>query len=162
MGIKYYLKNCFLLLIPVVIWNILFRPYSPEIFHGDAYWNNIPLFIKWPENILMIFVLILPMFMPLKVKKRSQKTGLILYLAGLSVYLLAWRPLVLYPEGSWCNKPAGFFTLAISLLFILTGIGLIGDRLSFKIRYNRMIYILLSCLYVLIHISHYFIFNSSN
>ncbi len=162
MGIKYYLKNCFLLLIPVIVWNIIFRPYSPELFHGDAYWNNISLFIKWSESILMITVLILPMFMPLKVKKKSQKTGLVIYLIGLVVYIFAWRPLVLYPDGTWSNNPVGFFTPSISLLFILIGIGLIGNRLFFKIRYKRVIYILISFLYILFHISHLFISYSSN
>jgi len=162
MGIKYYLKNCFLLLIPVVIWNILFRPYCPEFFHGDTYWRNIPWFIKWTENILMGVVLIMPMFMPLKVKKRSQKAGLVLYLIALAVYLVAWRPLVLFPDGTWSNTPAGFFTPVISLLFILIGIGLIGDRLFLKIRYHRIIFILISCLYILFHIYHLLISYSSN
>jgi len=160
--ISKYLKNCFLLLIPVIVWNIIFRPLSPEFFHGKTYWNEVPHFLMWAENILMIIVLALPVFMPLKIKKKSQKAGLVVYLTGLVVYLFAWRPLVLYPDGDWSNTTAGFIVPAISLLFILTGIGLIGNRLFLKIRYNKFIYIIISWIYIMLHISHLFICYSSN
>lgn len=160
--LKKYLTNCFLLLIPVLVWNVIFRRYSPEFFHPKTYWEGVHPVIKILESILLFFVLVTPLFMPLKIKRKVQKTGLFLYFTGLAGYLLAWRPLVLYPDGSWSNDLAGFIAPALSFMLILIGIALIGDRLFFKFPYKKSIYIVISCLYILFHISHIFISHSAN
>lgn len=157
--LKKYLANCFLLLIPVILWNIFFRSLTPEFFHPEIYWEGVNPTIKWAEIILLIFIFIIPAFMPLKIKKKTQKNGLKIYIVGLAGYLISWRPLVLYPEGDWSNNPAGFFAPAVSFLLILIGIGLMGDRLFFKIPYKRGFYLIISFLYILIHLSHYFLFH---
>ena len=160
--LKKYLTNCFLLLVPVLAWNLIFRPYSPELFHPDIYWKNVSPAIKWIESTLLFLIVIIPVFMPLKIRRKRQKAGLVLYLTGLTVYILAWRPLVLFPDGNWSNHPAGFVTPALSLLLILVGIGMIGDRLFFQLPYKRNVYLVISTLYILLHISHIFISHSAN
>lgn len=149
-----YLINCFLLIIPVVIWNISFIPILPGGYDADIYWSNLPLYITLPEIILRMFVFFLPMFMPLKINKPKQKIGLILYLVGLLLYVIAWRPLILYPDSVWSTSLTGFAAPGFTPIIFLIGIGLIGNKLFFKIRYKQFIYIAVSFLFTFFHTWH--------
>jgi len=157
MRIYRYLLSCFLLLIPVLLWKLIFTPYLPEVFRNADLWNNTPRLIKWGEYLLGVLVFILPFFMPLQVKSKIQRTGLSVYLTGLVVFLFAWRPLILYPDGSWSNSLMGFIVPDIALLMVFTGIGLIGKRLFFNVRYHSLVYILISFVYILFHSIHFFV-----
>lgn len=151
-SVSRYLKNCFLLLVPVVIWNIAFTQLLPPVFRGEALSKDIPSFIIYGETFLMILVFILPLFMPLTIYFKFQKYGLALYFIGLFLYFLSWRPLILFPDGAWSNSLAGFMAPALTPLIFLVGIGLIGDRLFFNIRYSQTVYLVLAVLFVLFQV----------
>ncbi len=56
------LFNCFWLIVPVLLWNLLFTlpgKYSPGIF-----WHNIPPLIAYGENIFRTVVILFPLLMP--------------------------------------------------------------------------------------------------
>lgn len=152
--IKYYLINCFILLIPVIIWNILFRSYLPEPYLMEPSGKLFPSILKWIEVILTILILAVPFFLRLKVKNKLQQLGLIIYFIGVIVYIFAWRPIILYPNGDWSNSLVGYISLSITPVIFLTGIGMIGEKLVFNITYHRSIYILLSIILVFLKTSY--------
>jgi hypothetical protein len=49
--IKKYFFNCFLLTIPILIWNYIFTNKLPKAFQPEIYWKNIPSIIIYEENI---------------------------------------------------------------------------------------------------------------
>ena len=136
-----YLANCFLLLIPVLVWNVAFRHLLPDAFAFSNYWDDLPTFIYWGEIIFRIPIYILPLFMLLQVYHKRQKIGLALYIIGLFLYFLSWRPLILYPGSDWSMSLIGFIAPSITPIFILTGIGMIGSKLFIDISYRRLIYL---------------------
>jgi hypothetical protein len=155
--IKRYFLNCFLLLIPIFIWNIIFidalpRSYSPEIF-----WKDIPKTISYSENILRIIVFIMPAIMIFSLKTRMQKIGFIIYLIGIILYFLSWIGMIAYPESSWSQSMIGFISLACTTIVWFVGIGLIGNKAFFKILYLPVIYIFIALLFVGFHSLHAYI-----
>ena len=152
-----YLINCFLLLIPVIAWNIAFTGLLPDTYSESIFDKDIPLFILIPENIFRIAIFVLPAFMPLYIFTRIQKTGLLLYILGLFMYFLSWRPLILYPVGEWSTSLIGFTAPAITPIIWLTGIALIGYRWFFNYRFSRWHYFLLVLLFIGFHFAHYYL-----
>lgn len=152
--------NCFLLLIPVIVWNIAFTGLLPETYSKEVFDNDIPLFILIPENIFRLAVFVLPAFMPLYIYTRIQKAGLLLYVFGLFLYFLSWRPLILYPAGEWSTSLIGFTAPALLPIIWLTGIALIGHRWFFNYRFNRWHYFLIAVLFIGFHFANsYMIFQ---
>jgi len=149
--LKYYFKNCFLLIIPVLLWNIIFVSYLPEVYTNKSIIGDIPDLVLWGEIIAFLSILVLSLMMPLKIKTGFQKLGLIIYLVGLAIYLLAWRPIILYPNGDWSSGFLGFVSLAFLPFIFLVGIGMIGDKFYIKFQFSRKIFIGLS--FVLIFLS---------
>ncbi len=152
-----YLQNCFILVIPILIWNVAFTDLLPPAFSGEQFNEGVPAFIIWSENIFRLMIFALPAFMPLTIFYKYQKYGLALYFIGTFLYFLSWRPLILFPEGLWSLSLIGFMAPAITPLIFLTGIGLIGYRLFFNIKYNQLVYILISLVFVIFHTLHVYL-----
>jgi hypothetical protein len=149
-----YLLNCLLLLLPIMAWNLFFAnklplPYSEEVFSKD-----IPSFITSGENILRLFVFILPVLMPLRIETQSQKLGLLLYVIGTTIYFISWLVEVYFPHSAWSLSDWGFLAPAYTPLIWLTGIGLIGSAFYFSSPYKSWMYILLSMTFVGFHLFH--------
>jgi hypothetical protein len=142
-------------LIPVFIWNILFRSYLPEKYSFSEFKYDIPSFFRWTELISGMAIIILSFSLQLKIKNRIQKIGLILYFTGLILYLLAWRPIILYPNSDWSSSLFGFVSISFTPIVLLLGIGLIGKKLLFiKIKYRRSFFLILVFIYILSRTSH--------
>ncbi len=152
-----YLSNCFILLIPVFLWNVIFADKLPELYRRNNFWNNIPDFIKILENILRIIVFFFPLFLKLEIKELQQKIGLLIYVAGIFVYFMSWLMQVYFPGSSWSQSVMGFMAPAYTAIIWLTGIGLIGKSPFLKIPYHYSIYIIFSVFFVVIHSIHSFI-----
>jgi len=82
--------------------------------------------------------------MPLSFYNRKQKAGFGLYLFGIFMYFLSWRPLILFPTSEWSLSLIGFIAPAAIPLISLIGIGLIGSRLFINIRYRSVVYVIIS------------------
>jgi hypothetical protein len=85
-----YFQNCFLFLIPILIWNIIFAKSLPPPFQKNIFWYDIPQYIGIPENILRIVVFMFPLLMKFSLAEPHQKLGLILYLFGGCLYFWSW------------------------------------------------------------------------
>lgn len=153
-GIKNYLLNCFLLMVPLLVWNFVLTPELPAPFRPEVFQYGIPPFVLWGENISRLAVFLLTALMPLSLASQTQRAGLALYIVGVAVYVASWLALILYPESGWSRSAAGFMAPAYTPVLWLTGIGLIGDRLYFSWPYRSWIFLLLSSLFLAFHNAH--------
>jgi hypothetical protein len=149
-----YLKNCFLLLVPILLWNLTLTGKLPPAFQPNVFWHEIPSWISTPETIFRILSMALPAFMILSFQSKQQKAGLAIYLVGTLLYFASWIVMMLYPESSWNQSAVGFLALAYTPILWLIGIGLIGRDTFFKRRLHPGIYITLSLLFILFHCAH--------
>ena len=152
-----YFVSCFLLLIPILFWNVLFASSLPRGYSMDVFWKDIPGYIGATENALRAMVILLPLLMPLKIESRSQKLGLAVFVAGAAIYFASWVALIYFPESAWSRSIFGFMAPAVTPIVWLTGIGLIGETLFAGLAYHPIVYIGLSALFVVFHSIHSYI-----
>ena len=152
-----YALNCFILVLPVFLWNILFATSLPRGYSMEFFWQDIPPAIGTTENALRILVFFLPLLMPLTVKTAGQKTGLGFYLVGLAMYFLSWILQIYAPNSAWSQSVLGFLAPAYTTMVWFVGIGLVGNRLFVKVPYRPIVYILLSAAFVVVHTTHAYI-----
>ncbi len=152
-----YASNCFILVIPILLWNVLLANSLPRGYSRTFFEKDIPLIIDTTENILRIIVFSLPLLMPLTIKINSQKIGLGIYLMGLAIYFLSWIMQIYYPDSNWSSSLFGFLAPAYTTIIWFIGIGLIGNKLFIKIPYKPIIYIAISAVFVVVHTTHAYI-----
>ena len=160
MKIKKYLLNCFLLLIPIFLWNILLVKYLPKGFSPDFFWKDIPSLVKYSENISRIIVFALPVLMILSFETRKQRIGITIYLIGLIIYFMSWGVMIIYPESLWSTSQIGFMAPAFTTIIWFVGIGMVGRKSFIRIPHLTTVYIFLSTVFVFIHSLHcYMVFQ---
>lgn len=93
--------NGIILIIPILLWNLIFADRLPKEFLPDIFWDNIPSVIKYGENIFRVLVFTLPLFMNINWSDNIQKTGLVLYAFRITIYFMSWIPLLFFPEFAW-------------------------------------------------------------
>ena len=152
--LKKYLLNCFLLTIPIMIWNIIFTSKLPQYYQPEIFWKDIPAWLKYSENISRILIFILTLLMPLNISTLTQKRGLILYIGGTLIYFASWLVLIYFPNSSWSNNILGFMAPAYTPLLWLTGIGFIGNSFYFNLPYKRWFFILTVIIFLIFHNFH--------
>lgn len=150
---KYFL-NCFLLTLPILVWNILLTNELPKAFQPEIFWNKIPAFLTYGENIFRTIVFALTLFIPLSISTPLQKKGLLLYLGGTLLYFGSWLTLIYFSNSQWSNSLLGFMAPAYTPFFWLIGIGLIGDSFYFNLPYRRWLFILTSIIFLVFHNLH--------
>jgi len=152
--LKKYLFNCFLLILPILFWNLIFSNKLPKQFQPQTFWKDIPTFLTYGENITRILVFMLTLLMPLSISTLTQKRGLVLYLVGALLYFASWLALIYFPESKWSNNVMGFMAPAYTPLFWLLGIGLIGNSYYFNLHYKRWFFISIASLFLIFHNFH--------
>jgi hypothetical protein len=153
-GFKKYFFNCFLLTIPILLWDYSFTHKLPKAFQPEIFWKDIPSFITYCENISRLIMFVFISFMPLKIIAKKQKMGLLLYVAGTLLYFTAWIILMYFPDTTWSSSVLGLLAPAYTPLLWLIGIGIIGDSLFFKIPYKRWLYFLIVLIFLIFHNWH--------
>jgi hypothetical protein len=152
--LKKYFFNCFLLTIPVLLWDYIFTDKLPKAFQPEIFWKDIPSFIIYGENNSRLIMFVFISFMPLKIITNKQKNGLLLYVVGVLLYFLAWVILMYFPNTVWSKSILGLLAPAYTPLLWLVGIGFIGDSLFFKIPYKRWLYFLVVIIFLIFHNWH--------
>jgi len=155
-----YLVSCFILLIPIFLWNLIFASKLPEPYQMNNFWSNVPKVIGISENILRVIVFLLPLLLKLEINEPRQKIGLLIYMIGICLYFTSWLMQIYFPESSWSRSVFGFVAPAYTTIIWLVGIGLIGNSLFVKVPYHYSIYIVFSVLFVVFHSIHSFIVYS--
>jgi len=154
MRVKKYILNCFLLLVPIFLWNVFLVDYLPSSYSPEVFDSNIPTLISYGENALRFIVFVLPAIMILSMKTRIEKIGLSFYLLGTLIYFSSWVAVIHYPNSYWSLSGFGFTAPAHTTIIWFIGIGLIGNKSFLKIPHFSKIYIALSVLFVLFHTLH--------
>ena len=75
-----YLLNCFLLVVPALILNLLWSTRLPPMWQSESFSKGIPLVIAYGESISRVVIMVLPMLMPLRLSTKRQRTGLAIYI----------------------------------------------------------------------------------
>ena len=150
-----YFENAFWLMAPVFGINMVLTRHLPGTFQTELFWNEIPGWIRTPENIFRIPVVLLPLVMRVRVSSASQKTGVWLYLAGILIYSASWWLQISHPQSVWSRSLPGFMAPAYTPILWLTGMGLMGDSLTIpKVPYSPWIYFIVSGIFALFHSLH--------
>ena len=151
---KKYLLNCFLLLIPLFLWNIILAGYLPYYYGREFFDNGIPILVSYSENILRIIVFAIPLFMVLSLRTRTQKIGLFIYLVGVGLYFSSWLLVIFIPESDWSQSLIGFMAPAYTTIIWFIGIGLIGQKAYVDFPNISQVYIFLAVVFVIVHTVH--------
>lgn len=123
--------NCFWLIVPLLIWNLVYGPKltDPRIA-SDA---NSPGWLLIAENIMRMPVFLLPLLIPLQLKEPVSKIGLAIYIIGTLIYFASWLPLLYAPGSAWSNSPLGLLAPALTPLLSFLGIALIGESWTYVV-----------------------------
>ena len=118
------LVNCFWLILPLLVWNLVLGPRitQPAIL-SDA---HSPKWLLIAENITRILMFALPLIISLQTKDVWGKAGLAVYTLGTMVYFASWLPLLLTPASAWSTSPAGLLAPRLTPFLSFLGIVLIG------------------------------------
>ena len=125
MQLKLTWLNCFLLILPLLAWNIFLGPkFTDQPITSDAHSQ------KWlllAENAARILVFALPIFLPLEVKNAWSKAGVVVYILGTLIYFTSWLPLIFAPHSAWSNSPNGLLAPRLTPFLSFLGIAMIGS-----------------------------------
>ena len=149
-----YILNCFLLVLPVLAWNILLTSRLPQAFQPEIFAKAVPPVISMSENAFRILLFAMMFFMPLRISTAKQKRGFAVYMAGVLIYFASWLALIYFPESTWSRNWAGFMAPAYTPLLWLAGIGLSGDKFYLNLHVEKWVYYLLAVLFALFHNLH--------
>ena len=102
MQLKLAWLNCFLLILPLLAWNIFLGPkITDHRITSDA---HSPKWLLFAENISAHSCLCLSLLIPLQIKDAWSKAGLGIYSIGTLVYFASWLPLIFAPLSAWSNS----------------------------------------------------------
>lgn len=149
-----YFFNCFLLTIPILLWDYVFTDKLPKAIQSENFSKGIPSFIINIENGSRLLMFIFISLMPIEMLKTIQKKGLVLYVIGTLLYFASWLMLMYFPNSTWSKSALGLLSPAYTPLFWLIGIGLIGDSLYFNIPYRRWWYFFIVIVFLIFHNWH--------
>ncbi len=137
------LLNCLWLILPIVIWNLILGPRITDArIISDSY---SPKGLLIAENVMRIFVFVLPLLMPLQLKDITSKTGLWIYILGTLIYFASWLPLLFAPQSAWSNSSAGLLAPRLTPFLAFLGIALIGHSWPYGV---------IAALFTIIHTWH--------
>jgi hypothetical protein len=151
---NYIFLNGIWLTVPILIWNILFANRLPAQFQPDIFWKDIPVFIKYGENIFRTILFAMPVFFMLALKSPLSRPGWICYLGGALVYFASWLLLMFAPNSAWSASLIGFMAPAYTPVIWLTGLALLGGAFYFPLRYHPAYYLTPAILFTIFHCSH--------
>jgi hypothetical protein len=135
--------NCFWLILPPLIWNILFgAKITQEQITSDA---HSPAWLLSAENVFRLITFILPLLLRMSLNTQLGKIGLAIYLVGTLIYFASWIPLMVAPQSAWSQSVYSLFAPRLTPLIWLVGIALIA---------NAWPYGLLAAIFIFFHTWH--------
>ena len=162
MEIKTYILNCFLLLLPVFIWNMIFSNKLPVKYTDKAKWDNIPKALSAVENTLRTLVFLLPVIMIFNLNSDRAIMGLIIYCLGIIFYFISWVVQMVRPDSAWSKSLLGTMAPAYTPIIWLNGIALIGKENFLEIPNFALFYFIISLVFVIVHSLHAYLAYKQN
>ena len=144
-----YLYNCFLLFIPILIFNIILFQKLPSHYLKDI--SHPIIFI---ETIARIFTIAFSFIMVINIQNKIGKIGLIIYIIGIIIYFASYFIVIYFNNTLFTKNIFVILSPYWTSIIWLIGIGLIGNKLFVKMPYHFSIYIILSIVFAIIHTIH--------
>jgi len=144
-----YINNCFLLFIPILVFNILFFKKLPS-----HYLRNISHPIIIMETITRTITIAFSIIMAINIQNKTGKIGLMIFIIGTIIYFTSYF-IEIYASNTFFGKKI-IFILApywTSVIWLI-GIGLVGNKLFVNIPYHFTVYLVLSIIFATIHTIH--------
>jgi hypothetical protein len=143
MTTQLHLLNCFWLMIPVLLWNLVLGPRitDPRITSD----KHSPAWLREAENVSRIIVFAFPLLLPLQWDDAWSKAGLVIYLVGTLSYFASWLPLLLASDSAWSNHSAGLLAPRLTPFLVFLGIALTG---------HSWLYGVLAAVFIVLHTWH--------
>jgi hypothetical protein len=143
MKIELTCLNAFLLILPLLAWNLVLGPSirDPRITSD----SHSPRWLLTAENFNRILVFAFPLLIPLQMENAWDSVGLAVYILGTLVYFASWLPLILSPAADRNNHPAGLLAPRLTPLLSFLGIALMGEA---------WLYGLISAAFIFFHTWH--------
>ncbi|MEJ2637458.1 MAG: hypothetical protein P8184_19490 [Calditrichia bacterium] len=138
----FHFLNCFLLIVPPLLWNFAFTSRLPKQYASD---EGISPSLLHLENMLQILVFGFPVLLPLQFGNPLRLTGFMVYAAGLLVYFASWIMQINFRHSGWSRSAAGLLAPAYTPLIWFIGIALIGQS---------WIYFAISVAFTAVHLRH--------
>ncbi|PKO02665.1 MAG: hypothetical protein CVU43_06785 [Chloroflexi bacterium HGW-Chloroflexi-5] len=137
------LLNCLWLMLPLLVWNIILGPRIMDArITSDL---NSPKWLLISENVVRIFVFVLPLLLPLQLKDITSKAGLWIYIIGTLIYFASWLPFLFAPQSAWSNSPAGLLAPRLTPFLTFLGVALIGHSWTYGV---------IAALFIFLHTWH--------
>jgi hypothetical protein len=149
-------KNGVWLTLPPLAFSLLLMNVLPTALTPAQFNRDIPSTLLNLENTARVIVFALPAFFSISLSTKTQRCGLIIYLAGLALYLTSHGAQNFFPESSWSTSMIGFTASAYSNVFWMVGLGLMGEKFYFLrgVRYRPIFYIAPAVIFVVLHATH--------
>lgn len=150
------MTNGYILIIPIIIWNISFLSYLPSSYSPSNFNSDIPLWIIVGENLFRTVLFVFPLFLQINIKKSFENRGLITYLFGVVIYFSSWLAIIIYPTSAWSSSILGFTAPAYTPVIWILGLSMMVDSYYFKFKFNysKWHFLLPSMSLIVFHISH--------
>ena len=143
MKLELRLLNGFLLLLPLLAWNLaLGSRLTQEAITSDA---HSPQWLLVAESIARILVFVFPLLLPIQVKDAWSKAGLAVYCLGTLIYFGSWLPLLMAPDSAWSQSAAGLLAPRLTPFLSFLGIALVC---------NAWPYGVISAVFIFLHTWH--------
>ena len=94
--------NCFLLTVPVLLWNVFFTRKLPQGYSSDA---RVPRTMLTLEHALRVLVFGLAALLPIRTEDPYGRAGLILYAGGVLIYFASWAMQMYFRDTPWSQSP---------------------------------------------------------
>lgn len=134
--------------------NWALMPWLPSALQREVFWDQVPSSLAAAENILRVMVFAMPFLMPLRVDGKKGRGWLLVFAIGMVLYGASWMLLILAPDSAWSRSGVGFLAPAYTPALWLGGLARLGKRMYWGNWYRPWMYILLSGLFLIAHVSH--------
>lgn len=152
--LKKIVTNGYILIIPIIIWNISFLSYLPPSYAPINFNSDIPLWIFVGENIFRTVLFVFPLFFRININVSFENRGLITYLIGIVIYFSSWLAIIIFPTSFWSTSVLGFSAPAYTPIIWILGLGMMADSYYFKFEYSKWHFLLPSIGLIVFHITH--------
>jgi hypothetical protein len=128
------IKNGIWLTLPPLLFSLSLMTVLPNALTPAQFNEGIPDAIVNIEVFGRILVFAMPAFFSVGLSTATQKRGLALYLAGVTLYCLTYGIQNFFPNSDWSTSVFGFAASAYTNIFWMIGLGLLGEKFYFKQR----------------------------
>jgi hypothetical protein len=155
------IKNGIWLTFPPLLFSLSLMTFLPNALTPEQFNEGIPDVLLNIESIGRILVFAMPAFFYVGISTKTQKRGLALYLAGVTLYYLPYGTQNFFPNSDWSTSTLGFAASAYTNVFWTIGLGLLGEKFYFtkRLRYRPIFYIVPAVVFVIAHTTHAVIYH---